>query len=94
MVRNPFAHKDSPDPGAGDRGAEQGADHGTADAGRHRHGIPLVAWLRREEAGFSRGRSSLFFTGHDAPLPPERTCLQGHEIPPGETTCSHGHPAG
>ena len=79
MVRNPFAHQDGT-PGG--------------DAGPKHHGIPLAGWLRREESRFSRGRSSLFLSGHDDPLPPQATCLQGHEIPPGETTCSHGHPAG
>ena len=90
MVRNPFAHKGSTDHG----GEEQGTAHRAEDAGRKHHGVPLAAWLRREESGFTRGRNSLFFAGHDDPVPPQRTCLQGHEIPPGETTCSHGHPAG
>jgi hypothetical protein len=31
---------------------------------------------------------------HDAPLAPVRTCIQGHDILPGQDVCSHGHPVG
>jgi hypothetical protein len=51
-------------------------------------------WLGRENDGIANGPSSLFFTpGHDH-LAPARTCIQGHDIPPGQDTCSHGHPVG
>jgi hypothetical protein len=36
----------------------------------------------------------LFWSHHDAPRAPERTCLYGHEMAPGESSCTHGHPAG
>lgn len=52
------------------------------------------SWLQREEGQFSHGRSSLFFLAHDTPQPPSVTCIQGHEVRPGETSCDHGHPVG
>jgi hypothetical protein len=61
---------------------------------RRRHGLHLGEWLKREDAGVAGGSSGIFFTSHDQPLPPERTCIQGHEIPPGQDHCSHGHPVG
>ena len=51
-------------------------------------------WLQREDAGIGHGKSSLFFIAHESPSPPSVTCLQGHEILPGETSCSQGHPIG
>ncbi|MCH6469852.1 hypothetical protein [Sinomonas terrae] len=59
-----------------------------------RHGLHLAEWLKREESGVTGGSSGIFFASHDQPLPPERTCIQGHEIPPGQDRCSHGHPVG
>ena len=53
-----------------------------------------LSWLQREDAGVSHGKSSLFFLSHDTPAPPAVTCLQGHDILPGESTCSEGHPIG
>lgn len=51
-------------------------------------------WLGRENSGIANGPSSLFFTpGHDHPAP-ARTCIQGHDILPGQDTCGHGHPVG
>jgi hypothetical protein len=52
------------------------------------------SWLQREDAGISHGKSSLFFIAHDTPVPPSVTCLQGHDILPGESTCREGHPIG
>lgn len=52
------------------------------------------SWLKREESQFTHGHSSLFFLAHDTPPPPAVTCIQGHEVLPGETTCDHGHPVG
>jgi hypothetical protein len=52
------------------------------------------SWLQREDAGISHGRSSLFFIAHEEPPPPSVTCLQGHEVLPGENTCGQGHPIG
>ncbi len=68
-------------------------EHGSEEHPK-RHGLHLGEWLKREDAGVSGGSSGIFFTSHDPPLPPERTCIQGHEIPPGQEHCSHGHPAG
>jgi hypothetical protein len=51
-------------------------------------------WLKREDEGVSGRTSSLFWSHHEKPLAPQRTCIQGHEIAPGETVCSHGHPIG
>lgn len=59
---------------------------------KHRH--KTASWLQREESQFSHGTSSLFFIAHDTPQPPGVTCIQGHEVRPGETTCDHGHPVG
>lgn len=52
------------------------------------------SWLKREESQFTHGHSSLFFLAHDTPPPPAVTCIQGHEVLPGEATCDHGHPVG
>ena len=51
-------------------------------------------WLKHEDDGIGRGSSSIFLSSHDQPLAPERTCIQGHEILPGQDLCSHGHPVG
>jgi hypothetical protein len=69
-------------------GHHQHEDEKPADSAKHSH----RSWLKREDAGFEHGRSSLFFLAHDLPQPPTVTCLQGHEIPDGQTTCNHGHP--
>lgn len=61
---------------------------------RPRHLRKPFTWLQREDGQFSRGRSSLFYLAHDTPQAPSVTCIQGHEILPGETTCIHGHPVG
>lgn len=71
-------------------GHHQHQEEKAADAARHIH----RSWLRREDAGFEHGRSSLFFLAHDLPQPPSVTCIQGHEVRDGETTCDHGHPVG
>lgn len=55
---------------------------------------PHKRWHSREGDGIAHGRSSLFVSQHDAPLAPERTCIQGHDILPGQDVCSHGHPVG
>ncbi|MFE4836253.1 hypothetical protein ACFRAU_16430 [Arthrobacter sp. NPDC056691] len=66
----------------------------------HGHGeepkpaVHRSSWLQREDAGISHGKSSLFFIAHESPPPPTVTCIQGHEVLPGETSCSHGHPVG
>ncbi len=54
----------------------------------------LGDWLKREDAGVTGGTSSLFWSHHGAPRAPERTCLYGHEMAPGASSCTHGHPAG
>ncbi|VXB16452.1 conserved hypothetical protein [Arthrobacter sp. 9AX] len=59
-----------------------------------KNGVHHSSWLHREDAGISHGKSSLFFIAHENPSPPSVTCLQGHEILPGETSCSQGHPIG
>jgi hypothetical protein len=69
---------------------------------RHRKGeeTPRVhrrshrSWLQREDAGIAHGPSTLFFIAHETPLPPAATCIQGHEVRAGESTCDHGHPLG
>ncbi|TQJ36747.1 hypothetical protein FBY36_4055 [Arthrobacter sp. SLBN-122] len=64
------------------------------EKGNEHHRLHLAEWLRREDEGIERGYSSVFLSYHDRPLPPERTCIQGHEIQPGQDHCSHGHPVG
>lgn len=80
MAKNPFRHRthESDKP-------KKPEEH---------HGLHLTEWLRREDEGMERGYSSIFLSYHDRPLPPERTCIQGHEIPSGQDHCSHGHPVG
>ncbi|WP_347110939.1 hypothetical protein AAHB33_09310 [Paenarthrobacter sp. S56] len=58
------------------------------------HRTHFGEWLRREDAGVEGTGSSIFLRRHDEHTPPERTCIQGHEIVPGETHCSQGHPVG
>lgn len=58
------------------------------------HKQKMGGWLKREDDGISHGKSSLFFIAHDTPLPPAATCIQGHEVLPGESACAHGHPVG
>ncbi len=67
--------------------------HESRDAGKPRH-QHFGEWLKREDAGVTGGASSLFWSHHDQPLAPQRTCIQGHEVAPGEVVCSHGHPVG
>lgn len=80
MAKNPFKHRthESDNP-------EKPEKH---------RGMHLTEWLRREDEGIVGGYSSIFLRYHDRPLPPGRTCIQGHEIPPGQDHCSHGHPVG
>jgi hypothetical protein len=61
------------------------------EPGKDQH---AAGWLRREDAGVGGGTSSLFWSHHDAPPAPQRSCIQGHEIAPGETHCLYGHPVG
>ena len=63
------------------------------NSGEHQR-LHLAEWLRREDEGIERASSSIFLSSHDRPLAPQRTCIQGHEILPGEDHCSHGHPVG
>ncbi|WP_281450002.1 hypothetical protein [Paenarthrobacter nitroguajacolicus] len=58
------------------------------------HGTRFGEWLQREDSGVEGTGSSIFIRRHDEHQTPERTCIQGHEIAPGETHCSKGHPAG
>jgi hypothetical protein len=77
-MKNPFAHKSE-----------------AAAEAPPREPRPHKGWLGREDDGIANGPSSLFFTpGHEQHLAPARTCIQGHDIPPGQDTCSHGHPVG
>lgn len=69
-------------------GHHQHEEQKPAGSAKHR------SWLKREDAGFEHGRSSLFFLAHDLPQPPTVTCIQGHEVPDGQTMCDHGHPIG
>lgn len=62
------------------------------DSAHHR--LHLTEWLRREDEGLERGYSSIFLSYHDRPLAPEATCIQGHEIQPGQDHCKQGHPFG
>lgn len=80
MTKNPFGHR----------------THETKKpekTGGH-HGLHMREWLKHEDDGIGRGSSSIFLSSHDQPLAPERTCIQGHEILPGQDLCSHGHPVG
>ncbi|GAB3277278.1 hypothetical protein GCM10027449_16840 [Sinomonas notoginsengisoli] len=77
-MKNPFAHKH-----------EEASNQAAAEHRRTHHG-----WAQREGDGIAQGSSSLFFHSHEDHLPPSRTCIQGHDIAPGQDTCSHGHPAG
>lgn len=56
--------------------------------------VHRASWFKREDAAITHGHSSLFFLAHDTLPPPSATCLQGHDLLPGETTCIHGHPIG
>jgi hypothetical protein len=58
------------------------------------HRTRFGEWLQREDSGVEGTGSSIFIRRHDDHQPPERTCIQGHEIAPGETHCSQGHPVG
>ena len=60
----------------------------------HQQGSSHKSWLRREDDAVTQGHSSLFFLGNDTPPPPSVTCIQGHEVSAGETTCHLGHPVG
>lgn len=77
-MKNPFAHKH-----------EEASHEGAAETRRAHPG-----WSRREGDGIAHGSSSLFPHAHEEHLAPVRTCIQGHDILPGQDTCSHGHPVG
>ncbi|WP_344299171.1 hypothetical protein [Sinomonas flava] len=51
-------------------------------------------WLGRENNGIANGPSGLFFTPGHEHTAPARTCIHGHDILPGQDTCSQGHLAG
>ncbi|WP_138419275.1 hypothetical protein [Sinomonas gamaensis] len=84
MAKNPSGH----------RTHESDRPEDPAKQAKQHHGIHLGEWLKREDEGIERGYSSIFLSSHDRPRPPERTCIQGHEIPPGQDHCLHGHPVG
>jgi hypothetical protein len=83
VTKNPFRH--STDESNKPEKPEKPGDH---------HRLHLGEWLRREDEGVEGAYSSVFLSYHDRPLPPERTCIQGHEVLPGQDHCSHGHPVG
>lgn len=81
MANNPFKHRkhDQDEPDTRERA---------------HHGPHLGEWLKHEDKRMEDAYSSIFLHPHGRPLPPERTCIQGHEILPGEDHCLHGHPVG
>jgi hypothetical protein len=80
VARKLFGHRHESEPAPGSPKGRTGYTH--------------RSWLQREDDAISHGSSSLFFLSHDRPQAPAVTCIQGHEVDPGETTCHLGHPAG
>lgn len=81
MANNPFRHR------------KPGQDR-TEGPGKVHHGPHLGEWLKHEDKRMEDAYSSIFLHQHGQPLPPGRTCIQGHEILPGQDHCSQGHPVG